>query len=76
MNKAILWVAIAKDGSGWFSDDAGGNLFVSEEQARRALRRHGVSLDDVGISLCGLDDDLGQMGKLYNERSNKSKGLV
>lgn len=60
-----LWVLRALDGAYW-TDDRGGNLFVSEAQAEACLKRH--KLEAICQVLpCGLDEDLAQMGDLYHE---------
>lgn len=63
--KANLWV-IAND-NGWWTDDNGGSLFTSEEQAQKIMQKHGLEKLGCRVQLCGLDDDLAQMSKLYNE---------
>ena len=71
--KAILWCIAAKDGSGCFTDDSGGNMFVSEEMARRTMNRHKL-WETCEIHPCGLDDDLAQLGDLYHEGNNRGSG--
>lgn len=68
MNQAQLWV-IHCGGSNRWSDDRGGDLFTSEAMARRTFDKYRAALDRVGakIVLCGLDDDLAQIGDLYHE---------
>jgi len=71
MKKAELFV-IALNG-GWFADDKGGNLFVSYHMAERVRQKYVETMPqmhDSKIVPCGLDDDLAQMGQLYNEANN------
>jgi hypothetical protein len=67
MTKAQLWVI--KCGQGWWSDDGGRSFFTSPAMARRVADKYSAALNRVGysIELCGLDDDLAQLGGLYNE---------
>ncbi len=64
--KAALWAIKSDDGTGYWTDDTGGWLFVSVREAARVVARH--CLSGVTIVDCGLDDDLAQMTKLYCER--------
>jgi hypothetical protein len=64
--KAQLWVIKSRDTNGWFTDDDGGNLFVSPAMAQRAIWLYDVK--DVDIVPCELDDDLAQMGQLFSLR--------
>jgi hypothetical protein len=66
MTKAQLWVI--RCGEGWWMDDAGGALFTSEAMAQRVFEQYRPALERVGarIELCGLDDDLAQLGQLYH----------
>ncbi len=66
MLKANLFVITNDSGSNW-TDDSGGDLFVSERMAEQIMIKH--QLKDAGcrIEPCNLDDDLAQMCKLYQE---------
>jgi hypothetical protein len=64
--KAQLWVIKSRRVNGWFTDDDGGNLFVSPAMAQRAIWLYDVK--DVDIVPCELDDDLAQMGQLFSLR--------
>lgn len=73
MAKTSLWVVVGNvtDAAfiatapieGWLTDEDGGCLFVSREQAERAARNMDLSIGRV--QPCPLDDDLAQMCKLY-----------
>lgn len=65
--KAQLWW-IRCTGGGVWSDDDGGSMFVSEAEALKVVEQFRPALERVGyrVELCGLDDDLAQMGQLYH----------
>ena len=71
----LLWVIKSPDGSHW-TDDEGGDLFVSYRMAERTLQKWlevDAEMQNFHIAPANLDDDLAQMCKLYNEANNKTQ---
>lgn len=68
MLKPNMWIIDCGNEIRW-SDDRGGNLFVSRDMAMRTYEKYKEALERIGAKVveAGLDADLAQMCDLYHE---------